>query len=177
MTNVVYAIASGTFSPMLGSLSNVLQKGAEHAIIQGWQADRLPQSRLAPDMFTLAQQVRLACLHAKDNVGRLTGLAAPQFEDTETTVEDLTTRILRTTEFLDGVAEAAFEGADARRVTLPLQAGMVLEATGVQFLRDWALPHFYFHVVTAYDILRNNGVEIGKQDYLAHVGPLIRQSA
>jgi hypothetical protein len=178
VTNLLHAIAAGTFAPMLGSLSNVLDKGAAHAVIQGWPADRLPQARLAPDMFTLTQQVHAACFQAKDGVGLLVGKPAPQFEDTETTLEDLKTRILRTQTFLDEIDAAAFEGVAERRVTLPLGgSGMTLEATGLQFLRDWALPNFYFHVVTAYDILRNNGVEIGKLDYMGHVAPLIRQGA
>jgi hypothetical protein len=177
MTNLVQAMAAGTFGPMLGDLSNCLDKGAQHAIIQGWAADRLPQSRLAPDMFTLAQQVRLACMHAKDSVGRLSGLDAPQFEDDETTIEDLKSRITRTIAFLDGVPEAAFEGSADKEVVMQLQPTMKLEMTGLQLLRDWAFPNFYFHAVTAYDILRNNGVEIGKIDYMGHVAYAIRPTA
>jgi hypothetical protein len=174
MTDLVHAFAIGTFGPTLGSLSNLLDKGAQHAVIQRWDATRLPDARLAPDMFNLTQQVRLACLHAKDNVGLLTGLAAPQFEDNETTIEDLKSRIAATIAFLDGVPASAFDGAAERRVRMPLREGLVLEASGLEFLRDWALPHFYFHVVTAYDILRHQGVEIGKADYLRHVGYAIK---
>jgi uncharacterized protein len=178
VTNLLHAIAAGTFAPMLGSLSNVLGKGADHAIIQGWPADRLPKSRLAPDMFTLTQQVYTVCYQAKHHVGLLVGRSALPSEDTDTTIEDLKIRILRTQEFLGGIDAAAFEGAGERRVTLPLgDSGMTLEASGLEFLRDWLLPNFYFHVTTAYDILRNNGVEIGKLDFLGHIAPLIHRDA
>jgi len=176
MTNLMHALSVGTFAPMLGSLSNILGKGAEHAVIQGWEATRLPDAQLAPDMYSLTLQVRLACIHAENGVALLTGLTAPTFEDTETTIEDLKSRISAATAFVEGVAESAFEGAAERYVRLALQTGLAFEAPGLNFLRDWALPHFYFHVVTAYDILRHAGVEIGKRDYLGHVGYAIRQT-
>jgi len=175
MTNLLHAFATGTFGPALGSLSNVLDKGAQHAVIQGWAADRLPQARLAPDMYELTRQVQIACDHAKGGVARLAGLEPPVFEDNEQTIEDLKTRILRTSEYLQTVPAAAFDGAAERRIVVPLQGTMRAEFSGLEFLRDWALPHFYFHVVTAYDILRHNGVELGKADFLAHVGYAIRQ--
>jgi hypothetical protein len=174
MTNLVRAMATGTFAPTLGSLANVLDKGAAHAVIQGWPADRLPQARLAPDMYELTRQVQIACDHAKNGVGRLTGVEAPAFEDVEQTIEDLKSRISRTIEFLDGVPEAAFDGATGRQIVLPLQGTMTVAFDGLQYLRDWALPHFYFHVVTAYDILRASGVELGKADFLAHIAYAIR---
>jgi hypothetical protein len=178
MTNLIYEIAAGTFGPMLGSLSNVLDKGAQHAIIRGWTADRLPKSRLAPDMFTLSEQVYTLCYQATVHVGLLVGRPATPSENTDATIEDLKTRILRTQDFLAGLTEADFVGAAERRVSLRLgDSGRTLEADGLQFLRDWLLPNFYFHVVTAYDILRNNGVEIGKFDYLGHIGALIHPTA
>jgi hypothetical protein len=177
MPDLLHAIVAGTFSPMLGSLSNVLDKGEQHAIIRGWTADRLPKSRLAPDMFTLTQQVQAACHQAQDQVGMLIGQPQIEFKDAETTIADLKTRILRAQTFLDGLEAAAFEGAAERRISFPLGgSGMLFEADGLTFLRDWTMPNFYFHVVTAYDILRNNGVEIGKLDYMGHVRPLIRQA-
>ncbi len=175
MTNPVHALAIGTFAPMLGSLANVLDRGAQHAVIQGWPADRLPNARLAPDMFELTRQVQIACDHAKNGVARLIGVEAPVFEDNEQTIEDLKSRIARTIEHLNRAPESAFEGAAERRIVVPLQGTMRAEFDGLQFLRDWTLPNFYFHVVTAYDILRHNGVELGKADFMAHVAYAVRQ--
>jgi hypothetical protein len=174
MTDLVHALAMGTFGPVLGSLSNVLDKGAQHAVIQGWPASRLPDARLAPDMYSLTLQVRLAGAHATGCVAQLAGLRAPQFEDNETSIEDLKSRIAAVVGFLDAAPASAFSGAAERQVRLPLQPGLALEMSGLQFLRDWSLPHFYFHVVTAYDILRHEGVEIGKRDYLGHIAYAIK---
>jgi hypothetical protein len=177
MTHFMHAISVGAFAPNLGSLSNVLDKGLQHQVIQRLDANALPDARLAPDMFTLTQQVQLACDHAKNGSARLAGAAPPAFEDNEITLEDLKSRIQRTIDYLGSLDEGAFAGAEARRISLPLQAGLTLECSGLEFLRDWAQPHFYFHVVTAYDILRHAGVEIGKRDYLGHIAYAIRQTA
>jgi uncharacterized protein len=175
MTISVYSIAIGTFVPMLQSLSQILDKGAQHAISKSLAPDALPNAKLAPDMYSLIKQVQLACDHAKDSTARLTGHEAPAFENKEQSLDDLKTRIAWTIDFLQGEASAAFVGAEDRAITIPIPDNMAFEMTGLQYLLDWALPHFYFHVVTAYDILRNNGVEIGKRDYLSHVGKYIRQ--
>ena len=125
-------------------------------------------------MYTLAQQVQIACDHAKDGVSRLTGKEPPRFERNEKTMDDLKARIARTLDHLRGTDAAAFEGAEDRDCSVPIANNMVIAMNGLEFLRAWALPHFYFHVVTAYDILRHNGVAIGKQDYLRQVGAFIR---
>ncbi|HEX3917089.1 MAG TPA: DUF1993 domain-containing protein [Caulobacteraceae bacterium] len=176
MPDQLHAIVTGTFSPMLGSLSNWLDKGAQHAIIQGWRADRLPKSRLAPDMFDLTEQIESLCYTVEDGVALLTGVAQPQRPSNGTTIEDLKSRITLAIAYVEGAPEAAYEGAAGRTLTKALPNGLTLEANGLQFLRDWTIPNFYFHVVTAYDILRNNGVEIGKFDYLAHFAYAMRQT-
>jgi len=169
------AMAVETFVPMLRSLSGVLDKGAEFATAKKFDSAVLANSRLAPDMYSLIQQVQLACDHAKNSTARLAGLEAPAFEDNEQTLEQLKARIAKTIEYVQGVRAAAFEGAEDRAAVIPiLNQNVAIEMNGLQFLRDWALPHFYFHVVTAYDILRHNGVEIGKREYMAHVGTYIR---
>ncbi|MGC2492415.1 DUF1993 domain-containing protein [Candidatus Binatus sp.] len=176
MKITIHSIATETFVPMLRSLSNILDKGAEHARSNNSDPAALVNARLAPDMYTIAQQVRLACNHAKDATARVTGKEPPQFEDSEQTLEELKARIAKTIGYVDSVRAAAFEGAEDRKITIPIpENDMEFEMNGLQFLRDWALPHFYFHVVTAYDILRHNGVDIGKRDYLSHVGGYIRQ--
>jgi len=172
----LYAMAIETFAPMLRSLSNILDKGAEHAKAKSLDSAALVKARLAPDMYTLAQQVQLACDHAKDSTARLIGQESPRIENNEQTLDELKARIARTIDYLQKVRATAFEGADDRVITIPIPANdMEFEMNGVQFLRDWAMPHFYFHVVTAYDILRHSGVEIGKRDYMSHVGGYIRQ--
>lgn len=167
MSDTLHAIAAGTFAPMLGSLSNVLDKGAQHAVIQGWPATRLPDARLAPDMFNLTLQVQVCCFQVRDNLSLLADLPRPEFEGGDMTIEDMKSHIAATIAFVESLPASAFAGATERQVRLVLPNGLAVEAPGLQFLRDWAFPNFYFHVVTAYDILRNAGVEIGKFDYLA----------
>ncbi|MFZ0679281.1 DUF1993 domain-containing protein [Candidatus Binatus sp.] len=172
----IYGFATKTFVPMLQSLSNILDKGAEHARASKSDPAALVNARLAPDMYTLAQQVQLACNQAKDATARLTGHEPPHFDDNEQTLEELKARIAKTVAYVESVRAAALEGAEDRKIIIPIpENDMEFEMNGLQFLRDWALPHFYFHVVTAYDILRHKGVDIGKRDYLSHVGGYIRQ--
>jgi hypothetical protein len=161
---------------MLRSLSQILDKGAEHARANKSDPTALLNARLAPDMYTLAQQVQIACNQAKDATAHLISKDAPQFEDTEQTLEELKARIAKTIDYVQRVREAAFEGAEDRKIIIPIpENNMEFEMNGLQFLRDWALPHFYFHVVTAYDILRHNGVDLGKRDYMSQVGGYLRQ--
>ena len=171
----IHAIAVETFVPMLRSLSGVLDKGAEHARANKSDPHALVNARLAPDMYTLAQQVQLASDQAKDATARLSGQDAPNFDSNEKTLEELKARIAKTIDYVQSVRAAAFEGAEDRKITIPIpENNIAFEMNGLQFLRDWALPNFYFHVVTAYDILRHNGVEIGKRDYLSHLAGYIR---
>lgn len=169
MQNVTYELGAQTFTPMLTTLSNLIDKGAAHAAAAGLDPAALAQGRLAPDMFTLAQQVEQACSYATGFVRLMTGAEPPAFQAADATLADLKARIAYALSVLEAVPAAAFEGAEDRTVTIPLRGGLVLEAKGYQVLRDWFLPHFYFHLVTAYDILRHAGVQLGKRDYLSHV--------
>jgi hypothetical protein len=173
----VHSMAMDTYVPMLRTLSTLLDKGAEHMKSKGLKPDTLVEARLAPDMFPLARQVQIACDSAKGAAARLAGQEPPTFEDTEKTLDELKARIRRTLDYISSVPASGFAGAETRRVSFPLMNEKVLDMDGVQYLRDWALPNFYFHVVTAYDILRNQGVQIGKQDYLAHAGYGVRPKA
>ena len=175
MTISIYTISVDTFVPMLRSLSALLDKGAEHAHAKGLDPDSLVNAKLAPDMFPLARQVQIACDQAKNGTARLTGQEPPSFDDDEKTLADLKARIAKTLAYLDEIRPAAFEDASNRQIAFTLNDEFALDMDGVQYLRDWALPHFYFHVVTAYDILRHNGVQIGKRDYLSHVGYAIHR--
>jgi uncharacterized protein len=172
----VYTMAIDTFVPMLRALSENLDKGARHASAKKFDSAVLVNARLAPDMFPLVKQVQTACDQAKNSTARLMGQEPPRFEDNEQTLDELKARIAKTIDYVQGAHATAFEGADDRDIKLPLPNNLVLEMKGLQFLRDWSLPHFYFHVVTAFDILRHNGVDIGKRDYLSHVGGAIRQA-
>lgn len=177
MSFTMYSMAMDTFVPLLATLSTLLDKGAEHMKAKGLKPDALAEARLVPDMFPLTKQVQIACDQAKSVAARLTGQEPPRFEDNEQTLDELKTRIRRTLDYLGSVPSSAYQGAETRRVGFPLMEGYELDMDGVQYLRDWALPNFYFHVVTAYDILRSQGVQIGKQDYLAHAGYAIRGKA
>jgi hypothetical protein len=170
----MHTMAIDTFVPMLRSLSEILDKGAAHASARKLDPAALVNARLAPDMYPLAKQVQQACDHAKNSTARLMGLEPPPFEDNEQTLDELKGRIAKTIDYLQKARAAAFEGAEDRELRIPLPNNLQLEMTGVQFLRDWTLPHFYFHVVTAYDIIRHSGVDIGKRDYMSHVGAAIR---
>lgn len=166
----IHDISSGTFVPMLRSLSQIFDKAAQQAGDKKIDLAALPTARLAPDMFPLTKQVQIACDHAKDATARLIGQEPPRFENDEHTLDDLKARIAKTIDYVQSARAAAFEGAEDRAILFPLIENLVFDSNGFEYLRDWALPHFYFHVVTAYDILRHNGVEIGKRDYLSHTG-------
>jgi hypothetical protein len=172
----IYAIATETFVPMLRSLSGLLDKGAEHARVAKSDPAALVVARLAPDMYTLAQQVQLACDQASSTIARLIGQEPPKFENDEKTIDELKARIARTIEYVQRARESDFDGAADRQIRIPIpEMSAEFEFNGLQFLRDWGMPHFYFHLVTAYDILRHKGVEIGKRDYMSGVGRYIRQ--
>ncbi|MGB1016855.1 MAG: DUF1993 domain-containing protein, partial [Nannocystaceae bacterium] len=121
-------------------------------------------SRLAPDQYPLTRQVQIACDSAKFAGARLTGKDAPKHEDTETTYEQLTARITSTIEYLNTLVAADFEGCEDKTVELPFLPGKGVK--GSDYLKDFVLPNFYFHATTAYAILRHNGIDVGKRDYI-----------
>lgn len=161
----MHAMSVGLFIPMLRNLSVILDKGTASAVARKFDPAVLAGARLAPDMLTLTRQVQLASDFAKNSTARLAGQEPPKFEDNEVTLDELKARIARTIAYLQGVPAAALEGAEDRDISIPLR-DRKLEMKGLPFLQRWALPNFYFHVVTAYDILRHNGVDVGKMDYL-----------
>jgi hypothetical protein len=174
----VHALAMETYVPALRTLSELLDKGVEHSKAKGTDAAALLKERLAPDMFPLALQIQLACHHAKDGTVRATGQEPPKIDTTELPLTDLKALIEQTIQALSSTSAKAFDGAEDRRIELQLQGSRVLKANGLQFLWRWSIPHFYFHVVTAYDILRHAGVELGKRDYMSQItSGLIHQRA
>jgi hypothetical protein len=152
----------------------VLDKAAEHARVEGIDPGTLVAARLAPDMFDLARQVQTACDHAKGCTARLAGQQPPVFEDNEKTLDELKARIARTLEYVSSFDARALAGSEGREITIPTPRDFNFEMTGLQFLKDWSLPNFFFHVTTAYDILRHQGVPVGKQDFLGHAAAYIR---
>jgi hypothetical protein len=174
MTITIHELAIDTFVNMLGTLNHLFDKAAEHAASRKYNVGDLATARLAPDMFPFSTQVYLACHHAKDGPERLMGHEPLPIERFQENFEQLGARVSATLDYLRGIPASAFEGAAQRRITITINPERVFEMTGFQFLRDWTLPHFYFHVVTAYDILRAGGIELGKRDYVRHLVPYLR---
>ena len=149
----------------LDNLAAILEKGAAHAEIRKIDPLVLCASRLYPDMFPLTKQVQIATDVAKGGAARLAGQEAPRFEDNETGFPELQTRINKTLAYLATFTPAQIDGTENKVVTLKMRTETMTFA-GMPYLLDFVLPNVYFHVATAYDILRHNGVEIGKQDFL-----------
>lgn len=161
----VQALSIDIFTHTLGSLSAILEKGVAHATARKFDSSVLVASRLAPDMMPLVKQIQIACDIAKNSAARLAGTEPPRFEDNEKTIEELRARIAKTIDYLKSIPAGALEGSEERDIKVP--AGeRTLEFKGLAFLQRWAIPNVFFHVTTAYNILRHNGVDIGKRDYL-----------
>ncbi|MCO3062294.1 DUF1993 family protein [Pseudomonas aeruginosa] len=165
MSLSIYQASIPTFLRTLGNLSAILKNAAAHAEAKNIDPRIFIDARLAPDMFPLARQVQIASDAAKGAGARLAGLEVPSYADTETTFDELQARIARTVEFLEGIREEQLDGAEERNVTLKVR-GQEISFNGRDFLFGFALPNFFFHVTTAYAILRHNGVELGKMDFL-----------
>jgi uncharacterized protein len=164
----LYDSSIPVFTQMLGGLARVLTMAAGHAEAKKIDPNALLQARLFPDMFSTLRQVQVACDFAKSVSARLAGVEVPSYEDTEASFADLQARIAKTVAFIGGLTPAQFEGAAGREIVT--QAGTPKEKrfTGQSYLLTYGLPHFFFHVTTAYAILRSNGVEVGKKDYLGN---------
>ena len=149
----------------LRALDQILAKAEAHCEARKIDPAVLVNDRLAPDMLPFRRQVGMTCDHAKFAAARLSGAEAPRFEDTEQTFPELRERVAKTLAFIESVPEAAFEGADGK--TISLKAGpRELSFPAPAYLSGFATPNFYFHLTTAYNILRHNGVELGKRDFL-----------
>jgi hypothetical protein len=164
----MYEASVPTFVHTLGNLKAILQTGAAHAEAKKFDPSILVNSRLFPDMLPLARQVQIASDAAKGAVARLAGVDPPKFEDTESTFPELLARVEKTIDYLRSFKPAQIDGSEERNITVPTPRGS-FSFTGLVFLRHWALPNFFFHVTTAYNLLRHNGVEIGKADYLGRL--------
>jgi len=161
----MYAMSHDVFKKALTQLLHVLEKGVANAKTRNFDRNVFVTQRLAPDMLPFSRQIQLTSYFAKNSMARLAGIEAPKFEDNETNVDELVARVKKTLEYIDTVPAAALEGSETRDIRIPLR-DRTLELKGLPFLQGWALPNFFFHYVTAYNILRHNGVDIGKRDFL-----------
>lgn len=156
--------------PVVRTLTNlraILEKAAAHAEAKKIDPSVLVNARLYPDMFPLARQVQIATDNAKGSVSRLAGMDPPKYEDNETTFAELIARLDKTIVLLKTFKPEQIDGSENKTITLKVP-GATLTFKGMPYLLEYALPNIYFHVVTTYAILRHNGVEIGKQDYIGN---------
>jgi uncharacterized protein len=171
MKHPLHAFSVDVFASTLGNLSAILEKAAAHAAARKFDPAVLLGARLAPDMFPLTRQVQIACDIAKNSLARLAAREAPRFEDTEASIGELRARIARTIDYLQSLPANALEGAEQREIVVPT-ASRKLRFEGLEFLQRWAIPNVFFHVVSAYAILRHNGVDLGKNDFLGRLREL-----
>lgn len=158
---------------MLVNLDRWLGKAAEHAVNKKFDPEVFVTARLAADQYPLVRQVQSACDAAKFAAARLAGKQAPAHADDEKTFAELRARIVKATSFLDTLSESDFEGADTRVLPLPFIPGGKKGAHGLAYFVSFAQPNFFFHVAHAYAILRHNGVELGKMDYIGALPTLL----
>jgi hypothetical protein len=165
MTFSMYSASAPVFKQILNSLSVIVDKAASHADAKKIEPAALLQARLFPDMFPLIRQVQIACDFAKGAAARLGGVDVPKYEDDEVSFADLKARIEKTLAFIASVPQDGIEASSNRDITTG-SGDKAKQWKGQTYLLHYALPHFYFHATTAYDILRHNGVDIGKRDFI-----------
>ena len=165
MTIELHAISAPIFTARLKSLVHLLKIGEAEGPARGLSEEALLGARLAPDMFELKRQVQIATDHAKGAMARLAGVDVPSFPDTEQTFAELYARIDKTLAFVASVPATSVNGREDTIVTLKLRQE-TMELTAIDYLQGFALPNFYFHLTTAYDILRHLGMPVGKRDFL-----------
>lgn len=162
--NDIYTYTVPMFIKLLGGLKTLVTKARDAAKEKGVADGEMLNDRLAPDMFPLVRQIQIACDNAKGATARLAAVEPPTFEDNEERFDQLLARIDATVDFIKSVPESAFVEAAGRKITMPYFPGKYF--TGFDYAREYAIPNFLFHVVTAYAIIRKNGVAIGKADFM-----------
>jgi uncharacterized protein len=165
MSNALYQATIPVFEQLLTALSAIVEKAIAHAAAHKIDPAVLVSARLYPDMLPFVRQTQIACDHAKHVAGRLSGDEAPRFGDNEASLEDIKARIAKTLDYIRTVSAAAIDAGADREITIPL-GDRIMKMKGADYVNHYALPNFYFHCTTAYDILRHNGVEIGKRDFI-----------
>ena len=167
MTISMYQASVPRFVNILGNLSNILDKAQAHVDARKLDAATLTSYRLFPDMLPMSTQVQIACDTAKGVVARLAGVEIPAYEDNEKTLGDLKARVAKTIAFIQTMKPGQIDGTEDKEIVVK-RRDKETRYKGMQFLLGHAIPNFYFHVTTAYNILRRNGIEIGKRDYLGN---------
>jgi hypothetical protein len=168
MSVSMYDVSVPVFTLGLSNLAAILDKAGTHAEAKKVEPKTLPTVRLIADMLPLSAQIQIACDTAKGAAARLAGLEIPKHEDTEATLPELKARIVKTLDFIKSIKPAQLAGAETREIVLQLPQ-TTLKFTGLSYLTDFALPNFFFHMTMAYALLRKNGVDLGKRDFL---GPI-----
>ena len=166
MSLSMHAASVPVFVRMLGNLLTWLDKAEAHAQARKFDVNNFVGLRLAPDMLPFSRQIQIATDTAKGCVARLAGLEVPKWEDNEATLDDLRARVRKAIDYVQSIPPAQIDGSEQREIVLPMRSGDPLRFTGENYVRFWVLPNFFFHVTTAYALLRHGGVEIGKGDYL-----------
>jgi hypothetical protein len=161
----MYQASAPRFANLLRNLTALIDKAEAHCAAKKIDPAALTTFRLYPDMFPFTRQVQIACDTAKGAVARLAGAEIPKHDDTEQTFADLKARIAKTIDFIESVKAERVDGSEEKEIVLPMRSGE-RRFNGMQYLLGFAYPNFYFHVTTAYNMLRHNGVEIGKQDFI-----------
>jgi hypothetical protein len=167
MTISMYQASVPRFVNILGNLSNILAKAQAYVDAKKLDTATLTTDRLFPDMLPMTTQVQIACDTAKGVVARLAGVEIPAYEDNEKTLDELKARIAKTIVFIQTVTPGQIDGTEDKEIVIK-RGDKETHYKGMQFLLGHAIPNFYFHVTTTYNILRHNGVEIGKRDYLGN---------
>ena len=170
MTISMYQASIPVFTHMLTALSAVLDKAEAHCTAKKIDPTVLPGTRLCPDMFPLSRQVQIACDFAKGTAARLAGVDMPGYADTEKTFPELKERIAKTVAFLSTLQPAQIDGSEDRAISMKV-GSQDMHFKGLPYLTGFSLPNFYFHVTMAYAIARENGVELGKMDFLGMARP------
>src|SRR5678809_747478 len=160
MTISMYQASTPRFANILRNLSAILEKAEAHCTAKKIDPSALTTYRFFPDMFPFTRQVQIACDSVKGAVARLAGVDIPKHEDTEQTFADLKVRIAKTIDFLESVPASKVDGSEEKEIVLQMRSGE-RRFKGMQYLLGHAYPNFYFHIATAYNILRHNGVEVG----------------
>ncbi len=166
MTISMHSASVPVFVRQLGAMLKWLDKAEAHATAKKFDTAVYLQARLAPDMLPFIAQIRIASDAAKGCIARLAGVEPPKFEDNETNFAELRQRIQKTIDYLQSVPADAVDGSEEREIVLPMRNRDPLHFKGEFYLKHWALPNFFFHCTTTYALLRHNGVDLGKQDYL-----------
>ena len=167
MTMSMSSASLPVFRHMLSNLSHFLDKGAAFAEARKFDPANLLNYRLAPDMLPFTRQIQIACDAAKNGAARIAGVEPPKFEDNEASFPELKARIQKTLDFLATLPAEKLDGTEDKDITFPIGRDATRTMKAENYLKLWVLPNMFFHVTTAYAILRHNGVELGKADYLA----------